>query len=29
MNFDFIFKLIVIGDASVGKTNILTRFTKN
>ena len=27
--FDRIVKLIIIGDSGVGKTNLLTRFTKN
>jgi GTPase SAR1 family protein len=26
---DRIIKLIIIGDSGVGKTNLLTRFTKN
>ena len=27
--YDYIMKLILIGDASVGKTNILTKYLKN
>jgi len=27
--FDFLFKIVLIGDSGVGKTNILSRFTKN
>ena len=27
--FDFLFKVILVGDPAVGKTNILSRFTKN
>ncbi|KAL4312485.1 hypothetical protein GQ457_01G041920 [Hibiscus cannabinus] len=26
---DYLFKLVLIGDAAVGKSNLLTRFTKN
>lgn len=26
---DFMFKLIIVGDSGVGKTNILTKFTDN
>lgn len=29
MEFDLCLKIIIIGDSGVGKTNILTRFTKN
>lgn len=29
IDFDVLFKLILVGDAGVGKTNILTRYTKN
>lgn len=28
-DFDLLFKMIIIGDSSVGKTNILSRYTKN
>lgn len=28
-DFDLLFKMIIIGDSSVGKTNILTRYIKN
>jgi len=27
--FDFLFKLVLTGDSSVGKSNILTRFINN
>lgn len=27
--FDFLFKLVLTGDSSVGKTNILSRFVNN
>ncbi|KRX11172.1 P-loop containing nucleoside triphosphate hydrolase [Pseudocohnilembus persalinus] len=27
--YDFLFKIVLIGDSGVGKTNILTRFIKN
>jgi len=27
--FSFLYKIVVIGDSSVGKTNIMTRFTSN
>ena len=27
--YDFLFKIVLIGDSGVGKSNILTRFTKN
>jgi GTPase SAR1 family protein len=26
---DFLLKLILVGDSGVGKTNLLTRFTRN
>ena len=28
-HFDFFYKLIIIGDENTGKTNLLTRMTKN
>lgn len=28
-DYDFLFKIVMIGDSGVGKTNILSRFTKN
>eukprot|EP01118_Nematostelium_gracile_P006189 TRINITY_DN1990_c1_g2_i1.p1 TRINITY_DN1990_c1_g2~~TRINITY_DN1990_c1_g2_i1.p1 ORF type:complete len:222 (+),score=60.06 TRINITY_DN1990_c1_g2_i1:114-779(+) len=28
-DFDYIFKVVILGDSGVGKTNILTRFTSN
>ena len=28
-NYDMIFKIIIIGDSNVGKTNILTKYLKN
>ena len=28
-NYDFLFKILIIGDSGVGKTCILSRFTKN
>lgn len=27
--YDFLFKIVLIGDSGVGKTNLLSRFTKN
>lgn len=28
-DYDFLFKIVLIGDSGVGKSNLLTRFTKN
>jgi len=28
-NFDFLFKVVLIGDSGVGKSNLLSRFTRN
>ena len=28
-NYDYLFKLVYIGDAAVGKTNLLSRFARN
>ncbi|KAJ0236856.1 Ras-related protein RABA1e [Hirschfeldia incana] len=28
-DYDYLFKLVLIGDSGVGKTNLLSRFTKN
>ena len=28
-NYELLYKIIIIGDAAVGKSNILTRFTRN
>ena len=28
-DYDFLFKIVLIGDSGVGKTNLLARFTKN
>jgi Ras-related protein Rab-11A len=28
-NYDFLFKIIIIGDSGVGKSSILTRYTRN
>ena len=28
-DFDFLYKVVVVGDASVGKTNLITRFTRD
>lgn len=27
--YDYLFKIVLIGDSGVGKSNLLTRFTKN
>lgn len=27
--YDFHFKIVIIGDSGVGKSNLLTRFTRN
>ena len=27
--YDYLFKIVLIGDSGVGKTNLLSRFTKN
>lgn len=29
LDYDFLFKVVLIGDSGVGKSNLLTRFTKN
>ena len=29
MGYDYIFKLVLVGDQAVGKSNLLLRFTKN
>lgn len=29
MGYDFIFKIVMVGDQNVGKSNLLLRFTKN
>ena len=29
INYELLYKIIIIGDAAVGKSNILTRFTRN
>ena len=28
-DYDYLFKIVMIGDSGVGKSNILSRFTKN
>ena len=28
-DYHYLFKIVLIGDSGVGKTNILSRFTKN
>ena len=28
-NYDFLLKIVLIGDSGVGKTNLLTRYTKD
>ncbi|KAJ8501728.1 hypothetical protein ONZ45_g12037 [Pleurotus djamor] len=28
-NYDFLFKVVLIGDSGVGKSNLLSRFTRN
>ena len=27
--YDFLFKIVLIGDSGVGKSNLMSRFTKN
>ena len=27
--YDYLFKIVLLGDSGVGKSNLLTRFTKN
>ena len=28
-DYDYLFKIVLSGDSGVGKSNLLTRFTKN
>lgn len=28
-NYDYLFKLVMMGDSAVGKTNLLLRYTKD
>lgn len=28
-NYDYLFKIVLIGDSGVGKSNLLSRYTKN
>ena len=28
-DYDFLFKVVLVGDSGVGKSNLLSRFTKN
>jgi len=28
-NFDHLFKIVLVGDSGVGKSNLLSRFTRN
>ena len=28
-DYDFLFKIVLIGDSGVGKSNLLSRFTRN
>jgi Ras-related protein Rab-11A len=28
-DYDYLFKVVLIGDSGVGKSNLLSRFTKN
>lgn len=29
VEYDYLFKIVLIGDSGVGKSNLLSRFTKN